>query len=48
MPVNTWSDKTAYKSEVKKLAEKFIKNFEKYMDGTPHEVKEKGGPTTNF
>lgn len=48
MPINTWSDHAAYKEEEKKLAAKFIKNFEKYASGTPKEVIEKGGPTTNF
>ena len=35
MPINTWENPDAYKEELKKLASKFIKNFEKYMDGTP-------------
>jgi phosphoenolpyruvate carboxykinase (ATP) len=48
MPINTWTDKTAYHDQLKKLAGQFIKNFEKYHDGTPKEVIEKGGPTTNF
>jgi phosphoenolpyruvate carboxykinase (ATP) len=48
MPVNTWSDKNAYHDQAKKLAQQFIKNFEKYHDGTPQEVIQKGGPTGNF
>eukprot|EP00455_Lapot_gusevi_P038888 TRINITY_DN4357_c1_g1_i8.p2 TRINITY_DN4357_c1_g1~~TRINITY_DN4357_c1_g1_i8.p2 ORF type:complete len:572 (+),score=243.36 TRINITY_DN4357_c1_g1_i8:88-1803(+) len=48
MPINTWSDKTAYKQQLKKLAGQFIKNMEKYADGVPKEVISKGGPTTEF
>ena len=48
MPINTWADKNAYKEEAKKLAIKFIKNFEKYHDGTPKDVFENGGPSANF
>jgi len=48
MPVNAWQDKTAYKEQLKKLAGQFVKNFEKYHDGTPKEVIDKGGPTTKF
>jgi phosphoenolpyruvate carboxykinase (ATP) len=44
MPENTWADKAAYKEELKKLADKFQKNFVKYADGTPKEVIERGGP----
>lgn len=47
MPVNAWKDKAAYADETKKLAAHFVHNFEKYMDGTPKEVKEKGGPSAN-
>jgi len=48
MPINTWSDKKGYNELTKKLGTQFIKNFEKYMDGTPKEVVEKGGPSINF
>ncbi len=48
MPINTWPDKKAYNEQCKKLATQFIDNFTKYMDGTPHDVVTKGGPTTNF
>jgi len=44
-PINTWSDKAAYNQQANKLATQFVKNFEKYHDGTPKEVIEKGGPT---
>ena len=37
-PINTWRDKGEFKSESVKLAEKFVKNFKKYEDGTPEEV----------
>lgn len=45
MPINSWSDKKDFEATSKKLAGQFIKNFESYMDGTPKEVKEKGGPS---
>lgn len=48
MPINTWKDKAAYNEHAKKLAAQFVKNFEKYLDGTPKEVIEKGGPAANF
>lgn len=48
MPVNTWKDKDAYHQQAKKLAQQFIKNFEKYQDGTPKEVVQKGGPQADF
>ena len=48
LPINTWSDKEGYKVQAKKLAEQFIQNMEKYKDGTPKEVIEKGGPNTSF
>jgi phosphoenolpyruvate carboxykinase (ATP) len=48
LPINTWADKNDYKEHQKKLATQFIKNMEKYKDGTPKEVIEKGGPSTNF
>ena len=48
MPENTWKDKNAYKQQAKKLADQFIKNMEKYTDGTPKEVIQNGGPSVNF
>lgn len=48
MPINSWSDKAGYKDQAKKLAQQFIKNFDKYSSGTPKEVIEKGGPNANF
>ena len=48
MPVNSWTDKSAYHEQTKKLASQFINNFEKYHTGTPVEVIEKGGPLANF
>ena len=45
MPINTWSDKASYNELAKKLAGQFVKNFEKYADGTPKEVIQKGGPS---
>ena len=46
-PVNTWADKDAFKERAKKLAGQFVKNFEKYADGTPDEVIKQGGPDMN-
>ena len=43
-PVRCWSDKQAYKKAAKSLAEKFVKNFERYEAGVPRDVIEKGGP----
>ncbi len=47
-PENTWDDKDAFKSQLRKLAEKFTENFEKYADETPEEVIQKGGPTLDL
>ena len=47
-PIDTWEDKEAFKVEVRKLAEKFTVNFEKYADETPEEVIQKGGPTIDL
>lgn len=44
-PVNTWLDKAAYNVQLKKLIGQFKRNFDKYAEGTPDEVLEKGGPT---
>lgn len=48
LPVNSWKDKAQYKEQTQKLAQQFIKNFEKYSDGTPKEVIQKGGPAAEF
>lgn len=40
MPINTWSDKNAYKEQANKLVQQFKQNFKKYEDGTPKEVIE--------
>ncbi len=37
-PVNTWTDKTAFKEKSKYLAGLFVKNFDKYADGVSEEV----------
>jgi phosphoenolpyruvate carboxykinase (ATP) len=39
-PASTWSDKTLYESESKKLAERFNKNFEKFKGNVSKEVLE--------
>ena len=43
-PVRCWEDKQAYKAAAKSLAEKFVKNFERYEAGVPADVIQKGGP----
>lgn len=48
LPINTWADKVKYNELTKKLASQFIKNMDKYKDGTPAEVIKKGGPTADF
>ena len=45
MPINTWANKDAYNAEIKKLGERFIKNFKAYEDQCPKEVIQKGGPS---
>ncbi|MCH8317078.1 MAG: phosphoenolpyruvate carboxykinase (ATP) [Bacteroidetes bacterium] len=37
-PKNTWSDKDAYDTKANKLAEAFVKNFEKYADFANEEI----------
>lgn len=41
-PENTWEDKEAYKTQARKLAELFVKNFEHFADGVSAEVKAAG------
>lgn len=47
-PINCWPDKDAYKKAAKSLAEKFVKNFQRYEKGVPAEVIKKGGPNLDF
>jgi phosphoenolpyruvate carboxykinase (ATP) len=44
LPKDSWTDKADYDAVSKKLATKFVKNFEKYHDGTPEEIIKVGGP----
>jgi len=47
-PKDCWPDIPTYKVEAKKLAEKFVKNFERYEEGVPAEVIKNGGPNMTF
>ena len=42
-PINTWEDKDLFKATATKLANKFIKNFERYQKEIPGHVV-KAGP----
>ncbi|MFS8652369.1 MAG: phosphoenolpyruvate carboxykinase (ATP) [Caldibacillus sp.] len=43
MPINTWSDKTAYKQTARELAERFRNNFQKFQGVDPN-IEKLGGP----
>ena len=47
-PINCWPDKESYKVAAKSLAQKFVKNFQRYESGVPIEVIKKGGPNLDF
>ena len=47
-PINIWADKELYTKNAKKLAEKFVKNFERYEKGVPADVVKRGGPDLSF
>lgn len=47
-PINCWPDRDDYKTAALSLAEKFAVNFERYADGVPRDVIEKGGPNLTF
>jgi len=47
-PIESWSDKEAYKAAAKQLANKFVDNFKRYEDGVPREVITEGGPNLEF
>jgi len=47
-PINSWPDRDSYKVAAKSLAEKFVKNFERYEAGVPEEVVRIGGPNLTF
>ncbi len=37
-PKGTWEDQTAFEKTVKKVAQQFVKNFEKYADYATDEI----------
>ena len=47
-PINCWPNKEDYKKAAKSLAEKFVKNFQRYEAGVPAEVIKVGGPNLDF
>ena len=47
-PINCWPDRDDYKKAAKGLAQKFIKNFERYEAGVPENVVKIGGPNMDF
>ena len=47
-PINSWPSKEEYKKKAMELAQKFVKNFERYEKGVPREVIEKGGPNLKY
>ena len=47
-PVNTWKHKSVFSETQKKLAGEFVRNFEKYAEGTPESVIKNGGPDMTY
>ena len=43
-PIDCWPDRNTYKEAAKSLAEKFVRNFERYEAGVPADVTRIGGP----
>ena len=41
-PENTWGDKNAYRAQAQNLAERFLKNFERFAKDTPEAVRNAG------
>jgi phosphoenolpyruvate carboxykinase (ATP) len=41
-PENTWKDKNAYRTQAHNLAERFLKNFERFANDTPEAVRNAG------
>jgi phosphoenolpyruvate carboxykinase (ATP) len=42
VPANTWPDQSDYRTTAEKVAQLFIKNFEKYADDSPPAIKAAG------
>ena len=47
-PIRCWPDQDKYTKNAKKLAEAFVKNFQRYEKGVPADVIKKGGPDLSF